>query len=69
MLHLGIILLKDNGYAGIEYDVPVPTFAFDKLMANIGSMSNQGVELGISVVPIQRKDMEMNINFNMSYEE
>ena len=33
-----------------EYDVPVPTFAFDKLMANIGSMSNQGVELGISVV-------------------
>ena len=36
-----------------EYDVPVPTFAFDKLMANIGSMSNQGVEVGISVVPIQ----------------
>lgn len=52
-----------------EYDVPVPTFAFDKLMANIGSMSNQGVELGISVVPIQRKDMEMNINFNMSYQK
>ena len=52
-----------------EYDVPVPTFAFDKLMANIGSMSNRGVEVGISVVPIQRKDMEMNINFNMSYQE
>ena len=52
-----------------EYDVPVPTFAFDKLMANIGSMSNQGVEVGISVVPIQRKDMEMNINFNMSYQK
>ena len=52
-----------------EYDVPVPTFAFDKLMANIGSMSNQGVELGISVVPIQRKDMEMNINFNMSFQK
>ena len=52
-----------------EYDVPVPTFAFDKLMANIGSMSNQGIELGISVVPIQRKNMEMNINFNMSFQK
>ena len=52
-----------------DYDVPVPAFAFDKLMANIGSMSNQGVELGISVVPIQRKDMEMNINFNLSYQQ
>ena len=52
-----------------EYDVPVPNFAFDKLMANIGSMSNQGLELGVSVVPIQRKDMELNINFNMSYQK
>ena len=52
-----------------DYDVPVPNFAFDKLMANVGSMSNQGVELGISVVPILRKDMEMNINFNMSYQK
>ena len=52
-----------------EYDVPVPAFAFDKLMANIGSMSNQGVELGISMIPIQKKDMEMNVNFNLSYQK
>ena len=52
-----------------EYDVPVPTFAFDKMMANIGSMSNKGVEIGISVVPVQQKDMEMNINLNMSYQK
>ncbi len=51
------------------YDVPVPTFAFDKLMANIGSMSNQGFELGVSVIPIQKKDMEMDINFNLSYQK
>ena len=38
-----------------EYDVPVPTFAFDKLLANIGSMSNSGFELGIGVVPISKK--------------
>ena len=52
-----------------EYDVPVPTFAFDKMMANIGSMSNKGVEIGISIVPVQQKDMEMNINLNMSYQK
>ena len=51
------------------YDVPVPTFAFDKLMANIGSMSNQGFELGVSVIPIQKKDMEMDINLNLSYQK
>ena len=52
-----------------EYDVPVPAFAFDKLMANIGSMSNQGVELGISMIPVQKKDMEMNVNLNLSYQK
>ncbi len=29
------------------YDVPVPPFAYDKLLANLGSMSNQGLEVGI----------------------
>lgn len=52
-----------------EYDVPVPTFAYDKLMANIGSMSNQGIEIGVSVVPILEKDMEMNVNFNLSWQK
>ena len=52
-----------------EYDVPVPTFAFDKLMANIGSMSNQGIEIGLSVVPILNKDMEMNVNLNLSWQK
>ena len=52
-----------------EYDVPVPTFAFDKLLANIGSMSNSGFELGIGLVPISRKDMELNINVNMSWQK
>ncbi len=52
-----------------EYDVPVPTFAFDKLLANIGSMSNSGFELGIGVVPISKKDMELNVNVNMAWQK
>ena len=51
------------------YDVPVPPFAFDKLLANIGSMSNQGLELGISVTPISKKDMELNINMNLAWQK
>lgn len=50
------------------YDVPVPPFAFDKLLANIGSMSNRGFEFGVSATPLVRKDMELNINFNLSFQ-
>ena len=52
-----------------EYDVPVPTFAFDRLLANIGSMSNSGFELGIGIVPISKKDMELNVNVNMAWQK
>lgn len=58
-------LTTDMLYA---YDVPVPAFAYDKLMANIGSMSNQGVELGVSMMPIQQKETELNINLNVAYQ-
>ena len=51
------------------YDVPVPPFAFDKLLANIGSMSNQGLEIGISFTPIEKKDMELNINMNLAWQK
>ena len=52
-----------------EYDVPVPPFAFDKLLANIGSMSNSGWELGVLFTPLQRKDMELNVNLNLSFQK
>ena len=51
------------------YDVPVPPFAYDKLLANIGSMSNQGLELGFSITPIQKKDIELNINMNLAWQK
>ncbi len=41
----------------------------DKLLANIGSMSNSGFELGIGVVPISKKDMELNVNVNMAWQK
>lgn len=51
------------------YDVPVPPFAYDKLLANIGAMSNQGLEIGVSITPIQKKDMELNINMNLAWQK
>lgn len=52
-----------------DYDVSVPDYAFDKLMANIGSMSNSGFELGLGLVPVSHRDMELNINVNMSWQK
>lgn len=52
-----------------NYDVPVPPFTFDKLLANLGKMSNQGLEFGASITPIQRYDMELNISMNMSFQK
>ncbi len=51
-----------------EYDVPVPPFTYSKLLANIGSMENRGVEIGLGITPIQHRDMELNINVNMSFQ-
>ncbi len=51
-----------------EYDVPVPPFTYSKLLANIGSMENRGVEIGLGITPLQRRDMELNINVNMSFQ-
>ena len=51
------------------YDVPVPQFPYDKLLANIGSMSNKGLELGLSVTPVQKKDMDLNINLNVAWQK
>lgn len=51
------------------YDVPVPAFTFNKLLANLGSMSNSGFELGVGITPLQTRDMELNVNVNMSYQK
>ena len=50
------------------YEVPVPQFAYNTLLANIGSMSNRGFELGLSVQPISKKDLDLNINMNLSFQ-
>lgn len=50
------------------YDVSVPPFAYNKLLANLGSMRNTGVELGMGITPLQTKDMELSVNVNVSFQ-
>ena len=49
------------------YDVPVPPFPYDKLLANLGSMQNSGVEIGFGITPLRTKDMELTVNMNWSF--
>ncbi len=50
------------------YDVPVPPFPYDKLLANLGSMENSGLEIGFGITPLRSRDMELTINMNWSFE-
>lgn len=52
-----------------NYDVPVPPYTYSTLLANIGSMSNRGLEIGVSITPIAQKDMELNVNVNLSWQK
>ena len=50
------------------YNVGVPPFSYNKLLDNLGSMRNSGVELAMGFTPLARRDMELNINANVAYQ-
>ncbi|MBQ8655660.1 MAG: SusC/RagA family TonB-linked outer membrane protein [Prevotella sp.] len=51
-----------------NYDVSVPPFTYNKLLANLGKMRNSGLEIGFSITPLRQHDMELNINMNWTFE-
>ena len=50
------------------YDVPVPPFTYDKLLANLGSMKNSGLEIGFGITPLRTKDIDLSVNMNWTFE-
>ena len=50
------------------YNVSVPPFSFNKLLANMGSMRNSGVEIALGFTPLSKRDMELNFNANITYQ-
>ena len=51
------------------YTVPVPPYPYDKLLANLGSMENSGLEIGFGITPRRTKDMELTVNMNWTFEK
>ncbi len=49
------------------YDVPVPPFTYNKLLANLGSMENSGLEIGFSITPLHTRNMELTVNMNWAF--
>lgn len=39
----------------------------NKVIANIGTMENRGVEFSINTVPVKNKELEWDFNFNITY--
>ena len=64
-LELYSSLTRDMLY---EYEVSVPPFTYNRLMANLGRMANSGLEIGLGGTPLQERDMEMNVNLNLSFQ-
>lgn len=68
------LLLSANYYLSkttdmlYTYNVSVPPFTYNTLVANIGSMRNSGVEIAVGVTPLKTEDMELNINANVSFQ-
>lgn len=51
-----------------EYQVSVPPFAYSSLMANLGQMSNSGMEFGLGGTLYQDKDIQLILNMNLSFQ-
>ncbi len=51
-----------------NYNVSVPPFTYDHLLANLGKMRNSGLEIGFGITPLRTKDMELDINMNWTFE-
>ncbi len=49
--------------------VPTGSNFSNKLITNVGSLENKGVEIALNVIPISKPDMSLNIGFNVTYNQ
>ncbi|MEY3576910.1 MAG: hypothetical protein RL394_493, partial [Bacteroidota bacterium] len=52
-----------------EINQPAGTNFSNKIVANVGSMENKGVELTLNVQPIKRKDLMWDLSFNATFNQ
>ena len=49
------------------YKVPTPTYVYDKIAANVGDMSNKGVEVLLNLDVIRNKNFTWNTSINLAH--
>lgn len=52
-----------------SYPVPVPPNLYGETLANVGEMSNKGIEIALSGTPVKTKDFEWTSNLTLSHNE
>ena len=51
------------------YSVPTPPNLYDQTLANVGKMTNKGIELAINGTPVKTKDFQWNVNMTFSHND
>ena len=65
----GTIEYYDKRTSDLIYYYPVSTnrYPFGTMTANVGNISNRGIELTINAIPVQNKDWQWNTSLNLSH--
>ena len=61
------IYRRDTRDALYNYSVPVPPYQYGSIMANVGHIRNQGVEVLINAIPVRANGFEWSTSFTYSY--
>lgn len=51
------------------YTVPTPPYVYDTLFTNVGKITNKGIELTVSAIPVKTKDFTWNTTFTVAHNE
>ena len=49
------------------YSVPTPTYVYDKMQANVGDMSNKGIEFMLNIDVVRGKDFNYSTSVNLAH--
>ncbi len=49
------------------YKVPTPPNLYDQTLANVGKMTNRGIELAINAVPVKNRDFQWDMDLTFSH--
>ena len=50
-----------------DYDVSTNRYPYDKMTANVGDISNKGIEITINAIPVATKDFQWNTTLNLAH--